>query len=298
MTCERDAIALSKLPDAIRAKIDTRGECWKWKGRMHAQSDCPMSIPLCRMDGRNVVVYRLLYALSIGIRSVPQNVRITRDCGCESCVRPSHIRVVNVARPGDDQASNKIGLQTNCPKCGSPYRTFKFNGQTRVRCGLCSKASQKRYKRSLKEKREAEIGDAMRESKRSGSRAYWGRLTDAERQLLRDVARNRRLLNQAKNSVERSRLHGIIAELHRRFRASRALVRESQPQPKPRGDIEENIDDPEIYRAVLARVREEGIADTLDAKPPPPPPPVDRKEAIRRRLLAEIEEMAKTRSDD
>jgi hypothetical protein len=178
--------------------------------------------------GKILTVHRLAYALSIGVPEIPRTLHVTRTCDNDQCCRPSHLRVKNVATPETAAVADRLGLQKRCPRCGSEYRVYEYEGKSIMKCLTCKREKDKMRKREIASGRVT----SQREPRRNGNAEYEG---------------------GPENTIE--------------------------------------------YQSMIARIRNEAVSAMFEPKVSTPPP-ANRKEAVMRRLLDEIEQMSKPRSDE
>ena len=248
-----------------------------------------MKVPVRQQDGKITAIHRMLYAIAVGLRSLPSNAHLNRSCGEARCCRPSHISIKNIT--ASDVGDNRIGARTHCLKCGGEFAFCYVDGRRITRCPQCRKARCEAQRMQNIEQREARMAK---------KREYWKGLTEEQKQLIRDRVRIRHLLNNAKTEEDRKKLQAQLDEKRIRFNEARNGYRKSRSrkQPEDHGSFDAVFDNPDLYRSEAARVRDETIAATYDRKHAEPPRPAERREVIMRRLLAEIDDAARCSLDD
>lgn len=107
-----------QLPERILSKVDRSGDCWRWRA-----SHTAAGRPQVWLNGKNWLVYRLLYTAEIG--PIPDDLTLDHVvCQNGWCCNPHHTEPVsngtNVFRANEIRWSEN----THCPK-GHPHSQYR-----------------------------------------------------------------------------------------------------------------------------------------------------------------------------
>jgi hypothetical protein len=96
----------SRATDSERfwSKVDKSGECWLWRaGTMRGYG-------IFRIDSGNRVAHRVSYVWENG--PIPDGAEVDHMCFNRSCVRPSHLRLLDHQKNGQNRSSANTNSKT------------------------------------------------------------------------------------------------------------------------------------------------------------------------------------------
>jgi len=94
--------------DRFFAKVDKTGDCWQWTAKKTQNGYGQFWL-----EGGHQVAHRVSFGWSVG--AVPPGMQLDHVCHDRSCVRPSHLRVVNHKQNQENQSgaykNSRTGLR-------------------------------------------------------------------------------------------------------------------------------------------------------------------------------------------
>ena len=131
--------------ERILSKISTGKNCWEWKAYKK-----PSGYGICQFRKKVQMAHRAMYELFV--EDIPIGKQIDHLCRNRSCVRPSHLEVVdqrtNILRGNGYYAVNS--RKTTCPK-GHLYTSENTkiqtsdSGKERI-CRICHRRRKRNYR--------------------------------------------------------------------------------------------------------------------------------------------------------
>ncbi|MDR6172619.1 HNH endonuclease signature motif containing protein [Curtobacterium sp. SORGH_AS_0776] len=96
----------ARATDAERfwSKVDKTGECWLWRGATMSRYG------IFRLNSRNHVAHRVAFMWEHG--PIPHGAEVDHMCFNRSCVRPSHLRLLDHQKNGQNRSSANSNSKT------------------------------------------------------------------------------------------------------------------------------------------------------------------------------------------